>query len=391
MLGTMPVPLRRNLLVAAASLGPAGLGAAGLGAASLGAASLGAAGLGAAGLGAASARAQSGLGLPIAGGPEADWEGLRGRFLASEGHMVPTERPTATESLFQAIGLLAALHAQDLPRFERILAWSVTVLRRPDDSLWAWRRDEARGAGLPDFNNSTHADLLAAWALVQAGERWRRADLRRVGVAMAQDVLARCLLPGDGPPLLMPGAGGFFNARRGVLSPGGMVLPALAALAQAAPDRRWDAVRAEALSFLRRARFGPWQLPADWVEHDRTTGRLSPATGWPPRFSVIAAGTVLHLCWAGLGQDPVVAAALAFWEDAGTVPAWTDVRDARVAPTAGHVGLQALARLAGAASLGRGTMDSLAAMSAAEDDEAAGLLMLCRIAWREIGLSRRGE
>jgi endoglucanase len=361
MIPPMGLPSRRNLLVTAATLGAGG------------------------------ARAQPSLGLPIPGGPEADWEWLHGRFLAPEGQMVPSERPAATESFFQAVGLLSALHAQDIPRFERLLAWSVSVLRRPDDSLWAWRREPRGDVGLPDFNNSTHADLLAAWALVQAGERWRRADLRRMGVAMAQDILARCLLPGDGPPLLMPAVGGFFNARRGVLNPGGIVLPALAGLAQAAPDRRWEAVRAEALSLLRRARFGPWQLPADWVKHDRATGRLSLATGWPPRFSNIAAGTVLHLCWAGLGQDPVVGAALGFWEDAGTVPAWTDLRDGRVAEERGHVGLRAVARLAGAAALGRGTMDSLPSMPAANNDEAAALLILCRIAWREIGLSRRGE
>ncbi|WP_206932729.1 glycosyl hydrolase family 8 [Roseococcus thiosulfatophilus] len=319
-------------------------------------------------------------------GPEADWDWLRGRFLAAEGRMVPATRPEATESGFQAIGLLAALHANDLPRFERILAWSLATLRRPDDHLWAWRREEGPG----DSNNSTHADLMAAWALVQASERWRRADLRRLGQSMAQDILSRCLLPG-GPPLLLPAAGGFFNPRRGVLSPGSLVLPAFPALAQAAPDRRWDYVRAEALSLIRRARFGPWLLPPDWLELDRASGRLTLATGWPPRFSAIAAGAVLHLCWAGLGRDPPVAAALAFWEGQGEIPAWADLREGRVAPQPGHAGLRAVAKLAEAASLGRGTMDSLPVLSDAEDEEAAGLVLLSRLAWREIGLSRRGE
>ncbi|MBB3900217.1 glycosyl hydrolase family 8 [Roseococcus suduntuyensis] len=319
-------------------------------------------------------------------GPEADWDWLRGRFLAAEGRMVPASRPEATESGFQAVGLLAAVHANDLPRFERILSWSLATLRRPDDHLWAWRREE----GSTDSNNSTHADLMAAWALVQAGERWRRADLRRQGQAMAQDVLARCLLPGDSP-LLLPAAGGFFNPRRGVLSPGSMVLPAFPALAKAAPDRRWEHVRAEALSLIRRARFGPWLLPPDWLELDRSNGRLTLATGWPPRFSAIAAGAVLHLCWAGLGRDPPVAAALAFWEGQGEVPAWADLREGRVAPQPGHAGLRAVARLAEAASLGRGTMDSLPVLADSEDEEAAGLVLLCRMAWREIGLSRRGE
>ncbi len=357
----MATPSRRNILTLAAAAAP----------------------------GAAHAQPLFGQSLP--GGPEADWAWLHGRFLSAKGQLMPSARPAATEAFFQAVGLLSALHAQDIPRFERILAWSLNALRRPDDSLWIWRRDEARDTGLPDLNNATHADLLAAWALVQAGEHWRRPDLRRLGAAMAGDILARCLLPGDGPPLLLPGAGGFFNARRGVLSPGGMVLPALAALSQAVPDRRWEAVRAEALALIRRARFGAWQLPADWVELDRTTGRLTLATGWPARFSFLAAGAVLHLCWTGLGQDPVVSAAMTFWEDRAGVPAWIDLRDGRIGPTSGHAGLRAVARLAAAASLGRGTMDMLPRMPAAADDEAATLLLLCRMAWREIGLSRRGE
>lgn len=326
-------------------------------------------------------------------GPRADWEWVRRRFLGPQGRMRVTGRPAVTDSFLQATALLAAHRAEDRAGFARVLSWSRSVLARPDDRLWVWRHEDGPGRAPLDVNNASQADLLAAWALCAAGRDWRDAGYRRLGQEMARDVLQRCVLPLPGPMLLLPAAGGFANATRAVVAAGGIPFAALAALEREAPDPRWAVLREEGLSLLRRARFGPWRLPADWLELDRASGRLGWAKGWPPRFTAEGAMAVLHLCWAGLGREPPVAAVLGFWRGAGPVPvpAWADLATGAVAPHRGGPGLVALFALAEAAELGRGVMEALPRMAEAEDEAAAALLLLARMAWRDLGFSRRGE
>jgi hypothetical protein len=47
--------------------------------------------------------------------------------------------------------------------------------------------------------------------------------------------------------------------------------------------------------------------------------------------------------------------------------------------------------LAEAAHLGRGTMEGMPRVAEAEDEEAATQILLARMAWRDLGFSRRGE
>lgn len=326
-------------------------------------------------------------------GPRGDWEMLRSRFLGPEGQMRVTGRPAVTDALQQAVGLLAAQRAEDRDGFARVLAWSRSALARPDDRLWVWRHEEPARRAPIDINNTSTADALAAWALCEAGQLWSRTEYRRLGQAMAQDLLARCVLSPPGPTLLLPGSAGFASPTRVVVAPGAVPLAALAALAREVPDPRWGMLREETLSLLRRGRFGAWRLPADWLEVDRASGRVSLARGWPPLFSAMGTGALLHLCWAGLGREPLVAAVLGFWQSGGPVPmpAWTDLSTGAVARHRAGPGVAAIAMLAEAAQLGRGTMEGMPRVSEAEDEEAAAQILLARMAWRDLGFSRRGE
>lgn len=304
-----------------------------------------------------------------------------------------TGRPAVTASYLQAVALLAAQRAEDREGFSRVLAWSRAVLARPEDRLWVWRHEEPAQRAPIDINNATAADALAAWALCEAGRSWARTEYRRLGQGMAQDLLAKAVLGPPGPPMLLPAAAGFANATRVVVAPGAVPFAALAALEREVPDPRWAGLRAETLSLLRRGRFGPLRLPADWVEVDRPSGRVSLASGWPPRFSELGATAMLHLCWGGLGSEALVASVLAFWHAGAPVPlpAWANLSTGAVADYRAGPGVAAIATLAEAAHLGRGTMEGMPRLTEAEGEEAATQILLARMAWRDLGFSRRGE
>jgi endoglucanase len=148
--------------------------------------------------------------------------------------------------------------------------------------------------------------------------------------------------------VLLPGARGFERRDHVILNPSYYAFPALRVLARGVPDPAWLHVAADGLALLRRARFGRWGLPPDWLALARSDGRLSLPNGYAPRFSYDAVRVPLYLAWSGLTGEPGLTSAAAFWADPGHghLPAWTDLTNNAVSPYPASGGISAIARLA---------------------------------------------
>ncbi|MBU8536441.1 glycosyl hydrolase family 8 [Falsiroseomonas tokyonensis] len=361
----MSFPLRRRTFLALAAATP-----------SLAAPSLG--------LGATGDRA--GPGEPALD-PE-EWRAFASRFLRPDGRVVDTANQGISHSEGQGWALLCAEQALDREAFDSILGWTRRVLGRPHDALLSWRfRPDASGHGgqVDDPNNATDGDLMYAWALLRAGRRWRSADYTAEGVAVARDVLRLLVRQVGDEMVLLPGAAGFEQRDHVVINPSYYAFPAFRALAQAVPDPIWLRLASDGLSLLRRARFGRWGLPADWVALPRTGGRPSPAPGWPARFSYDAVRVPLYLAWAGLGREPAAAGAARFWSDPNhrRMPAWTDFGSDAISPYAAPSGIVAVAQLAIAKHAEVSPMPSWPFSGEAKDYYSAVLTLLARLAWRD--------
>ena len=155
----------------------------------------------------------------------------------------------------------------------------------------------------------------------------------------------------------------------------------MAALEGVAGDARWKQLREDGVQFLRRARFGKWGLPPDWVAITRDGRGLSPAEGWPPRFSFDAVRVPLLMAWGGLGAEPAVAAAVRFWTDPAhrAPPAWTDLTTNALSDYPASGGVLAIASYAGAAA-GIQTTAVAPVIEAADDYYSAALKMLVTVA-----------
>jgi endoglucanase len=264
-----------------------------------------------------------------------------------------------------------------------MLGWTNRVLARPGDSLFAWRfRPEA---GVDDPNNATDGDLMIAWALLRAGQRWRDATYTNQGTAIARDVLRLLLRQVGEEVLLLPAASGFEQRDHVVVNPSYYAFPALRALATAVPDPLWLRLAADGLGLLRRARFGRWGLTADWVAIPRTGGRPNPAPGWPPRFSYDAVRVPLYLAWAGLAREPAGTGAARFWSDPShaRMPAWTDLSSDATSPYLASAGIQAIAQLINSRQSDEVQASSLPTVGESKDYYSAILTLLTRLAWRD--------
>ncbi len=278
----------------------------------------------------------------------AEWAAFRDRFLAPEGRIVDTGNQNISHSEGQGWALMSAVRADDREAFDRILAWTVATLRRPQDELFAWRFRPQASTPVDDPNNATDGDLFIAWALLEAGQRWGNRDHTAQGTAMARDILRLLVRPVGEELVLLPGLRGFERAGHVVVNPSYYAFPAIRALALAVPDPAWFQLVVDGLALLRRGRFGRWRLPPDWLAVPRGEGRLAPATGWPARFSYDAVRVPLYLAWAGLAEEPGLTGPARFWQDHAAqrlMPAWTDLSSNHLSPYAASRGIGAVAQL----------------------------------------------
>jgi endo-1,4-beta-D-glucanase Y len=318
----------------------------------------------------------------------AEWQAFCNRFLRPDGRVVDTFNNNISHSEGQGWALVCAEQALDQETFDRILGWTLRVLGRPQDALLSWRyRPDARGGGgaVDDPNNATDGDLMVAWALLRAGKRWRSPEYTAQGTAIARDVLRLLVRQVGEETVLLPGASGFEQRDHVVINPSYYAFPALRALAQAVPDPTWLRLASDGLSLLRRARFGRWGLPADWVALPRGGGRPAPAPGWPARFSYDAVRVPLYLAWAGLGREPAAIGAARFWSDPqhARMPAWTDFGSDAISPYAASAGIRAVAQLAIAKHGDEDQIPTFSSVSEAQDYYSAILALLARLAWRD--------
>jgi endoglucanase len=329
-------------------------------------------------------------GVPATGGMDemrAEWDAFRGRYLAREGRVVDTGNKNISHSEGQGYGLLTAVRVDDRASFDLMLGWTRRTLKRRGDNLHAWRFQPDAANPVADQNNAADGDLLIAWALLEAGRRWGNADHLSLGTAISRDVLKHLVRRSGGYTVLLPGARGFDRRDRTVLNPSYYVFPAMRALAQAVPDPAWVRLAADGLALLRAARFGRWRLPADWVVVAKADGAVSLADTFPPRFSYDAVRVPLYLAWARLGAEPAVTDSAGFWGDSSHSypPAWVDLTNNAIAPYAASSGIAAVARLASSQrAILTGELRGLPRIASATDYYSAVLVMLVRLAWRDI-------
>ena len=238
--------------------------------------------------------------------PQTLWLAYKDHFLSVDGRIIDDANGGISHSEGQGYGMLLALAAGDDRSFARIWDWTSKQLYRRSDGLASWRWSPDATPHITDTNNASDGDILIAWALADAAERWNnpayRAAARRIALSIGRSstIKTRYGLT------LLPAASGFRAADMDdgpVVNPSYWVFPAFPRLKAVAPEVDWAAIAASGLAILDAARFGPLHLPTDWVS--LKAERPTPAKAFKPVFGYNALRIPLYLAWSGENADRI--------------------------------------------------------------------------------------
>jgi endo-1,4-beta-D-glucanase Y len=319
--------------------------------------------------------------------PAEDWRWFRETFVTPEGRVVDTGNGGISHSEGQGYGMLLADAAGSRDDFNRIWQWTHSKLVVRPDGLTAWKWVAEGGGKVADMNNATDGDILIAWALLRAGQRWNDRACLAAATSMAVAVRTNMIRRVADRSVLMPGREGFDRPDGLIANLSYWVFPALLAFHDWEKHQDWSDLVSGGLALLAHSRFSKWQLPADWVLVEPDL-KIRIAEGFPARFGFDAIRVPLYLTWAGYNDawylEPYVSLVEAQKERPG-LAATVDLTTGEPSAMGASPGAMAVYGLASRA-LKSGYRAPRTENKSSEDYYSASLRLLSKVAAQENGL-----
>jgi len=245
---------------------------------------------------------------------EASWGAYKKRFVRAGRVIDDVNRISHSEG--QGYAMLIAVKAGDRTTFDEIWQWAKRELYIDASGLAAWKWDERSAPKVTDKNNASDGDILIAWALAEASERWGTLEHREAARDIIRAIGKANIAPSQSGPALLPGRIGFApedHPDGQVLNLSYWVFPAFERFQAFDPATDWAAIQATGLKLLRESRFGPLRLPSDWIAIG--SGQPAPAKAFPAKFSYNAIRIPLYLVWAKIAQPDLLRPFVGLWND----------------------------------------------------------------------------
>ena len=245
---------------------------------------------------------------------ETAWSAYKKRFVRTGRVIDDVNRISHSEG--QGYAMLIAVKAGDRIAFDEIWQWTKRELYIDASGLAAWKWDDRSAPKVSDKNNASDGDILIAWALAEAAERWGTMEYREAARDIIRAVGKANVALGPAGLALLPGRIGFSpedHPDGQVLNLSYWVFPAFERFKVLDTGTDWAAVQASGLKLLRESRFGPLRLPTDWIAIG--SGQPAPAKAFPAKFSYNAIRIPLYLTWAKLTQPDLLRPFVGLWND----------------------------------------------------------------------------
>ncbi len=260
------------------------------------------------------------------------WSSFKSRFMTSDGRIQDTGNNNVSHTEGQGYAMLMAVWYNDRSSFDSLWRWTQQHLKNPQNGLFYWKYNPAAANPVADKNNASDGDVLIAWALLKAGQKWQNPAYMQASQNIQKAIVDRDVITFSGHTVMLPGSQGFNKTSYVVLNPSYFLFPAWRDFAASSHLRVWTDLIDSGMDLLAKMRFGDAGLPVDWVALN-TDGSVAPATAWPPRFSYDAIRVPLYLYWYD-AQSLQLVPFQRYWMNFSRLqtPAWIDVMSNNKAP-----------------------------------------------------------
>ncbi|MGE5255993.1 MAG: glycosyl hydrolase family 8 [Hyphomicrobiales bacterium] len=285
-----------------------------------------------------------------------DWKAYQQAFVSGDGRVVDFFQNSISHSEGQGYGLLLALMNGDRPAFERMVKWTTDNLQVRRDALFAWSWGQRPNGewNVIDYNNASDGDILIAFALLKAADRWGHPPFGEAARRILRDVRAHLTVSPQDYQLIAPAYFGFNGQSSNIFNTGYLVLPAFAEFARVDDEAYWKRILRDSQRLLEKAAFSSFKLPADWVALEN--GQVIIAASRSAFFGFEAIRVPLYLVWQGAGDRlRSFSAYLDFIERAGYLPSRVNLIDGSMSGHEAPAGFHAVMGLC-AERLGRAAL-----------------------------------
>ncbi|OGP11101.1 MAG: hypothetical protein A2048_06075 [Deltaproteobacteria bacterium GWA2_45_12] len=266
------------------------------------------------------------------------WMAFKSRFVTQDGRVLDTGNGNISHSEGQGYGMILSVHFDDPLTFNRLWKWTRKNLQTRPDALLSWKFDKK----VTDPNNATDGDILVAWALILASKQWDNPSHKKRALKILGDIKKKLVISQNNHFILLPAEVGFQKENEIILNLSYYVFPALQTFAQVDPNGPWQDLIDSGMEQIKKARFGQWQLPSDWVTFNQEETMSSAQN---ENFGFDAIRIPLYLAWGGLLDTPLKEPFTAYWSQNPDFPATINVNTNTISDYRAPTGFECIATL----------------------------------------------
>ena len=273
-----------------------------------------------------------------------NWITYKEQFIETN-RALDTENNNISTSEGQGLALLFAVFSNDRKQFQDMWAWTQQNMQRED---YLFRQHITPSEeGLCDKqcisaqSNASNGDILIAWALLAAENKWDRQIFLIEGLRVLDTIKSKLIRQQFGYQLILPSETGFeLSGDRTQINLSYWVFPALNLFTETTGDPIWDEVYQSGISLMTSARFGHWNLPPDWMTLSKE-GKASLQGAKSTVYGENANRLPLYLMLAQDYQTQLTAPFMNFWAQKN-IPESVDLLTDQGSEKIANSGMQAI-------------------------------------------------
>ena len=191
------------------------------------------------------------------------WPQYKAKFVTTEGNLIDSYH-NISHSEGQGTAMLFAVYMNDRQTFDLSWDWTKRNLQR-DDGLFAWHWQSDALPPVTDYNNATDGDILIAWSLLLAYEKWNEPRYLEEGVKILSAITETLVVNFGGFTVLIPAAMHFVNENDITLNLSYYILPAFSLFAKYGDPQLWKKLYQDGLRMIEQVKRSSIPIPPDWL------------------------------------------------------------------------------------------------------------------------------